>query len=236
MEGGKNRTTTEGRCDAAWNVAATKSARLDRVRSATAPGRAREASSAAPRAPPRVPDASTPAGRMVAIADSTASPAAVERHATGSARRPFEGTSICEEPSANPRPPNRAHPSLLRPCVARRINVTFAGPLRGGRQRRRPSIEAHARSFYTQDDDSRRSSRTRARSSGSSDSIPSRRVRLAERAPQPVPPPADDGPVVGPHAVVAVGCASAGAGSHPPPHRPPSSSRRYPPRRRTRRG
>lgn len=121
VEGGEDRTTTEGRCDAAWNVAATKSARLDRIPSATAP---REASTAAPRAPPRVPDASTPAGRMVAIADSTTSPAVVERHATGSARRPPEGTSICTQPRANPRP-KISHPSLLRggarAPVARRI-------------------------------------------------------------------------------------------------------------------
>ena len=112
---------------------------------------------------------------------------------------------------------NRAHPSLLRPCVARRINVTFAGPLRGGsgRATRRPSIEAHARSFYTQDDDSRRSSRTRAR--GERISRPSPRVAFGSRSAPPhppVPPP----PMTVPsstrciiHAVVAVSCASAGA-------------------------
>ena len=147
VEGGENRTTTEGRCDAAWNVAATKSARLDRVRSATAPGRAREASSAAPRAPPRVPDASTPAGRMVAIADSTASPAAVERHATGSARRPFEGTSICEELSANPRPKSRA--SVVASAVRRASNKCDLRWTTQGRERTCDAspLDRSARSF-----------------------------------------------------------------------------------------
>lgn len=146
----------------------------------------------------------------------------------------------------------KCHPSLLHAGGrrARRVvasadflkNVTSAGLLRGGSGRaiRLPSIEAHARMFYTQDDDSRRSSRAgRTRLSP----LPSRRVRLAERVVPPTRcPPADDSPIrrrsyrtltpLSP----SVARARARRSHPPPPLRPPSSSCRYPPRRRTRRG